>query len=431
MSNLLTFITNSNRRLPLINLLMAFMIIFATKLFWFDLRVIFRPLLFRDNIFWFFLTYALTLTPFIALFLLLGIRRAFRDPIILAFGALNVYGLVLGLIMGNSIQLILQDCFKLMLLPAGYLAYQETALRLNLGKLLNTLAWCMTSLQVLRVMLFLSPLAEKLLFGGVLDLFPFCVFYSRFLRSNKSFPSYWALAAMASLLLVGIGQKRTIIICLMGIIGFMPLLRGIDLRGLYRASLMAALLVVVALTPHTSRFDFSVFEDMLIAIKAKQAITKPTHDEKQPKLQLSAARAQRLENETIRLREYKDAFNTLGQNGGWAYFTGLGSGAVFRSWKQEHTGEEMHHTIHLSPLAGWYRYGVFGVLIFVALFILPWRLPSRSHRGLLPSSDIWAMKCYLIASLVSSLAIYGVYDDLFFGVFLSALVNPSNRQAAN
>lgn len=391
-----------NSRLPLQGVLLAFLAIFASKIVWFDLRTLYNQLLFRENIFWFFLAYSVALAPFIVFYFFAGPKRLIKYDVVLVFLGVNIYGSILGIVLGNDPQLIAQDGFKLLFLPAGYLAYRATHQYVDLGRLLAGLAWVVLAYQLIRLIFYASHIPTTFLFGRVIDVFPLAYFLARYATANKKFDLYSLLPALISFMAVTAGQKRTVAVSSLVVIIFimMGYWRVIRIRTI--GGVLIAVLVFVY-WPGSAMWQSSVMR----SIKRPHSLAEVA-----------------VERELVRVREVKDTLQRMREGGALAYLAGLGHGAQYRSWRHAVTKSDLHHTVHITAMAGWFRYGVLGLIFYAYLITQPLLVRVRRIANQGDGGQRWqiiALKAYWVAAIVASATTYCIFDDLFLGVFLGVL----------
>jgi hypothetical protein len=101
--------------------------------------------------------------------------------------------------------------------------------------------------------------------------------------------------------------------------------------------------------------------------------------------------------------------------------TGRGFGATFI----DVTGKD-NSTVHISPIALWYQYGIFGLVFFLALFLIPLQLmfirPRMSFE-----TKVWCLVA--LGSISQTLSLYTFFQDPIIWISL-ALITAEYKNVA-
>jgi hypothetical protein len=391
--------------------LFAVAFVFASRSMWYDLRLIHRELLDPDRLRVLFLVYALGMLPFIVTILSSDIVALLTKRPVWFFVALAWYGLVPALIYRNSSIYILQDLFKLSLFPAGYLGYRLARKRLDVKKFVIFLGVSILLFEVARFFIHLQARGPgaALVYGTIIDVIPVAVFFSLALCSTGLLRLPYLALTVVSLVMSLVGQKRTVLACFIllgGYLIFSTFRKNGAFVVLVGLALISGVVVLVA--------SGTVGSDLEIDVFRRIAATDLRMD-------LGAS--------SLRFEEAMVALERLEQGGPSALLFGYGHGATFQIWHPVR-GVETVHSMHFTVAAMVFRYGLFGLVFFCALFFGVCRLILR-RSSLDASPDGTAVtltgKGYLLSALVACFLMFGFVDDLLCGIFFGLVEDGTRR----
>jgi hypothetical protein len=101
--------------------------------------------------------------------------------------------------------------------------------------------------------------------------------------------------------------------------------------------------------------------------------------------------------------------------------TGRGFGATFI----DVTGKD-NSTVHISPIALWYQYGIFGLVFFFALFLIPLHLMFMQPRMSFVTK-VWCLVA--LGSISQTLSLYTFFQDPIIWISV-ALITAENKNIA-
>lgn len=379
------------------------LVIFASKVVWYDLRIVFPTL--RGNVFRMLLTgQALALLPFIFLGMTQGLGSVRRSWTVCSYLFMIVLGTVVAVLQGIDYPaFVAQDVIKLLFVPAAFGLIWFDPPR-SLGSFLLKIADIVFAFQVVKVFCFLLLYHGRmgLYYGGVMDTFPFCVYAARYCTKVSGSTMRDGILAGASMLILVAGQKRTLF-AIIAAVGVYLMLRNVN-RVLQKPSMYLGGLVFMA---GAALFSGTILE--IVEARLARVIVKTVETDNM------------IEN-SARLREISIIDYEMDLSDSLTHIFGFGHGASFDDdIGDEVTGETLTHSVHFTPYAMYLRYGYVGWGFFAIMVLGTFFAKERwdgqwSHR-----EDILAIKSFGIAAILSSGAIYGLMDDMFLGFGLGAL----------
>jgi len=386
--------------------------VFATRTAWYDTRVIFESLLYSASMRKVFIVYALCLIPFV-LIALPGAKYLLKSKLIAAYAILNFYGIILAAIYQNPGIYALQDVFKMTLVPVGFLLvwYDPPP---SANQLLERLAKIIFGYQIVKFAIYLVWFRTSygFVYGGVTDLFPVTFFAARaFSGTTRTGPRDITMALM-SLTLIGLGQKRTLAVCVAVILlYYLVTYFGHVLRRAWPYLAGAGCLIGSLLFGH--QLNNVVNSNQFRRI-----------------LQTNVAAS--IGQESKRGREVRIVYEDLQDHGWLGLVFGIGHGAVYEEEVANVvTGEVVTHTVHFTPAAMHLRYGLLGFAVygFTVLHLLFYR--GSPVDGWISQTSLSALRAFGLCTFVCSLAIFGLIDDLMVGsiIGITMLSRHKSRRA--
>lgn len=377
--------------------------VFASKVVWYDLRIVFPAL--RGDVFRILLTaQALALIPFIGLAFWKGLGSMRRSWIVNVYLAMTVFGGLVAYIQGIEYpSFVAQDVIKLLFIPTAFAMVWIDPPR-TLGSFLVRMADVIFTFQVLKIMTFVVLYHGRmgLYFGGVMDTFPFCVYAARYCTKATGSVTKEGFLAAASLMVLVVGQKRTILVIIVAVAGYLVL------RNLGRVMQKPApYLGGLALLAGAAFFSGPILEFM----EARFARVIVTTIETDKAIENSA-----------RLREIDIIDHIMRDADSTTHIVGFGHGAAFDDdVGDDITGETLTHSVHFTPYAMYLRYGYIGWAFFGLTVVATLLASEKTDNRWSFREDILAIKSFGIATVLSSITLYGLVDDMFVGFGLGAL----------
>jgi hypothetical protein len=378
--------------------LLVAVLVYTNKVLWYDLRIILESL--RGDSFRSILAVqGILLMPFIAASLLGGVRLLARSRIVMLYPLMVVYGLLINAIHGVEYPIFaLQDLFKFMFLPTGFLLAWLSPPD-TVDRVLKFLAHVILLFLVVKILLFLAYYHSqyRLYYGGVLDVFPFCYFFANFCSGRKAGRTKNGMLAAASLLLVALGQKRTVFIIAMSAICYV-LVRSRRTVGKNLAVYVAAIGIVAT----------------VVGFRQPLAEMAGVHFQRIVTARLDST----IGEDSARFREVVLVWELHRASSWSARWFGFGHGAAFDDEVPDLHGETLTHSVHFTPAAMLLRYGYVGVAFYVLLAAGVLFAPERATSTWLTATDVLVMKSFALTAVLGSLVLYGLVDDMLVGVFL-------------
>jgi hypothetical protein len=382
-------------------LALACLLIFASRVVWYDLRIILPEV--RGNLRLLFAAYSVCLVPFVGLAYFGALRHVVMSKLMLLLHLVIIYGVVLAIVFGSIDHgYFVTDIFKLMFVPTAFVLFCARP-PVRLERFLERLAQAILIYQVLRVGVFLTLAPGVLYYGGVTDMFPLCYYLNCFMQRQRKNELKGIAGVVSALALIVLGQKRTLLVASVAVICYASFrnrksvsqrisvylfFAGVIIAGSYLAKYIETLA------------DFGFF--------TRVATTE-----------FDTA----LEGESSRQREVRDVFTTLEDSGAWAFVLGHGHGATFeREDPDPLTGEVILHSVHFTPAAMHLRYGILGWVFYLSLCVAVMFAKESVFPPFASSKDILIMKTYGLAAIMCSITMYGLVDDMIIGAFLAAMV---------
>ncbi len=377
-----------------------FLSISGSKLFWYDFRTIVsdgRIELLSQS----FLIYSVSLLPFILYFIYSQYYTLVKQKLILYIFAVNLYGLLLAITLGECNIFLIQDVYKFLFIPAGFgLASFLYRRGCDIERVLRITIIVMSLFALARLTVHATLKDGGMIFGTVHDVI--LIGYSIVeLLSGKSILGF--LGGLVVLPSVLVGQKRTLVLIafILIIIYLLKIINEKKGRVIVRALLSIMLFVgggyvVSSYVDYNYKRVQSTFDtfDTDVGVDSK------------------------------RLREVKVAYQEIRNNSDLAFITGLGSGAYFVDPVHNPvSGEILVHSIHVTPVAMIFRYGIVGAVLYVAIILSIFVLLYVNRQGISGVSNkmFFVILSYLIGSVIMSFTIYGLVDDIFIGFFIGIL----------
>ncbi len=379
-------------------LLLALCTVFASRILWWDLRTISRGFFSPSVVRVIFTAYALSLIPFmIFYFLKIGKRALYYRPIVF-YILINYYGLMLAFINQNNLLYTFQDIFKLFWLPTGFLAYTFAKKYLDKDDFLLRFAVIMLVMEIFR--LIVHAQYGKIRYGMIYDMIPFIVFTYYTFPGHKLINKQYAMLSLFSIILIIIGQKRSLAFCIA-----LSSIVIISLRWRYVPFYIILILLFVNLPiAWYSLSDLGNFIDE--NLKRLTLIPTKTED----------IQEHRLFEEVYIVKEVMAESNLFDQ------IFGKGHGATF-TYHHVIRGELVVHSVHFTPIAMVFRYGIVGVIFYLYLFGLFLYYFFRVFRTKQSKRQSYAIIAviYIGISFVGAITHYGFVDDILVGVMFGIL----------
>jgi hypothetical protein len=389
--------------------LLACMTVFASRVAWYDLRIVVTSLQFAMQPL--FAVYVVCLAPFVVYAYLSGGTWLAKSGLLLLFHLVLLYGWAIFVIVGEGeADYALQDTVKLTFIPAAFFLVIASTPR-RAGWVLGSLAVVIMGYQVLRILAFSYLAPGFFYFGGVTDAYPVCYWLAKVSKDRSERISQNALMLLLALGLAVIGQKRTLLAAFACVLAYTLLrsLGGLVTRPTLQVAALGGAVVAVALVCSMGDLGDTQFFDRVRKTDVREMLTE----------------------ETSRQMEVRDVYNHLVDRGWKACLTGLGHGATFeREEASKATGATVIHSVHFTPAALHLRYGLVGWVLYAAVACSVLLAREPAGNGFTTSADYLAMKNYGVAAFVSSFAMYGLVDDMLVGMSLGIFAVAKAKQRA-
>jgi hypothetical protein len=243
------------------------------------------------------------------------------------------------------------------------------------------------------------------LFGTVTDLFAFSFFTSCFLFKRGRVKLTYFVLMSACFTLSVIGQKRTVLVCLVIVIYYL-------LYSRFPKNVIFVIVMGISLVVFSGLYaNRDSLRQVLVEVGlGKLAVTDVGVD---------------IGLQSFRFNEIVAVFDNLSDSGAHSFLIGKGSGATFEMGvAHPRTGETVFHSIHFSPGAVIYRSGIFGLFVYLYLFFylfLNGALKEGDDFLDFNTCSAFAMKAYALGAFASSFVLFGFVDDLLLGVFCGVI----------
>lgn len=390
------------------------LVLFATKVFWTDLRILnhdisgnpYRAML---------VVHTALLAPFIVYGLWAGRREIKMSYTVWAFGLITAIGAI-GMATQESVRWTsaLQDVARLTFIPAA-IALTLIDPPQHIGRFLDRLAIAVLAMIFAKVSLFLLHGSDTgyLYYGSIFDAFPFCVFAARYCRADgRSLRLYSTLAAI-SLVIVVVGLKRANFGVVSVATAFLLVCHW---RSLWSHRVRFSLGVVAVVTS----IGFSAEIAQSIDSRLTREATPPD------------AKGRATE---VRIHELRAIGDTIADGDPIQQLFGFGHGATFVGLPSYDTGETVKHTVHFTPAALAFRYGPAGLVfltvltagLFMPVLKRDFAIGRRVDTTWMTASDAIALRTFAVGSLASSAMEFGFVDDMLVGFAIGVLLVDRQR----
>lgn len=382
----------------------VFLIIFLSRIVWYDLRTITAALSESSDLVLYFTIWSVFLLPFLSYYIIKGFRleKYYWLPnglLLLAF-----YSTVTGMLWDNSLNYILQDLYKFLFIPAVIYATYSLPGRISTSSILTFTASTILFYYCIRIVIFLFfNSAGRVYYGTPQDLFAVCVNLAILLSFRKNLPISKTIGKLGFMSVLSIiGQKKTIAIGLVFL--FMMAIVKSVLRVNVRLLLLLSFFLV--LTGGTVFWLTSTS-----SIDVNRYINADVQNE--------------LGEDSSRRIEVAVALDALGDSE-LGYVVGLGGGVVFNVPRIYDgrlvvaTTHSMHNTI-VTQLS---RYGVFGGLAYGSILLIGlfWIIRNRNSNNVERAMLVNVAISYKVVAFMASFVIYGVMDDILLGLIAGLIL---------
>jgi hypothetical protein len=377
-----------------------------SRIFWYDFRLLLDNL---STINLIFIAHAILLFPFIAYFFAKKIRYASSNTIIIIFLSAALISLVTGLAFHNDLKYLIGDTYKFTFVPFGMLIGMSVFKDNYHMEFFDNLFKFSMIFLILKYVFFVYNKGEvlALMYGNTYDLYPFFFLLAAFV-TQKKINILSLLVFFVVFFVIFSGQKRTLVL----ILTLSPLL----------------ILFLTRFSKKSIKFNIGYVIILLITylflVQTEEGVF----------MRLIGTNLEHtIGAESKRMEEVKTVINALSENyPGISIAFGAGSGATY----EYHTphgkfGYTETHTVHFTPAAIYYRHGLLGVLLSLILVIYTVLVIMKSKEII--KKDRYAALCsmMLLSLLISAISMYGVIDDILFGILLSILTLKINQSYAN
>lgn len=396
-------------------------IVFVTRALWYDFRVLEAPEDRRGMLASWTLAWSIALLPGLLAACLLTLKSRSVGLIPAIAILLSTHALVTGLTFGNSKFYIAVEIFQYMLPAAGFILASQFCNSREAIALLLVIAITVAALDFIKFLYFFSATEfSKMRHGNFYDTIPLIAFAA---TSYCGYRLHWSVkACLASAwFLATLGQKRTLLI-----IAFV--ITSLGAWTSLNRTRTVAVLVVAAIVPAlwiasiaasganpALTYRLTVLLPMQIQSAAETFSEDPAtagQEKSQPAAQHRIA---------TRVDEARQLIRTLNEEP-WRYLVGFGGGATFK-WQNVDGwhGEQVRHSVHLTPLAMIYRHGLLGlaaylILIAYGLITIVRAIRSTSNLDILTLAAFCLL--YKFAAASASLFSFYLVNDLIYGLLL-------------
>lgn len=371
-------------------MVLVFLVLFSTKLIWYDFRTI-NPGNSATLLYWSFLVYSILLCPFILWLLAKNIRPLLGSKLILSFFLINIYGVIIFFWHQNASIFVAQDVYKLMFFPAGFAAamyLRESSL--GFDRVFKWLLGYLFLFALIRLVIHVLASTHPIVYGTTHDILLISYAASLLWANPLLILNFVVLIA-----LVGMGQKRT----LYALFIFNYLYSFVYFSSV-KNYLKTATIGIASVSIFFCGYAFYKNYDVEIFKRVGNVSTSIQSD---------------IGIKSKRLREVVAGFDRMGESSSMPYFFGLGSGAFFFDPVDNPvTGVSIVHSFHFTPMAFYFRYGVFG--IFFVIYLYANIMKVVLYKKLTDNNRLnFILKAVAMSSVIMSFIVYSVVDDILLG----------------
>lgn len=362
----------------------AFMLVYLSKILWYDLRIYSaRGALGQVDTGLFFIIWAVLLLPFVCYFLLKIPPREFKRPIFLYYFFYVICSVVTGILYQNSFKELFGDVYKSAFIPAGIGLYFFCR-RLN-KDFETTLFIILAAYIFVRFLLFFSLVSSisQLYYGVIYD----SIFMGLLFSSARHETRYFSFVFQKKFrLILGVfvilGQKRFVLGALIAFLGL-------------RFNAWITILIFAIFS-----FTFLIFAGDIFEALSTTRIGR------------NLALTEILESEYRRVAEIQTGFNAWTSNLSTVMF-GRGYGTSIEVYSLQDQYWETIYSIHNSQIATLVRSGLIGLTLMLLILGYGIRGLTQGQRRL--------ESAILLSVFFSSLLIYTFMDEILVGYFLAAI----------
>lgn len=400
--------------IPLAGYLAALICLAAplSRIAWYDYRVIAvyagnEPTLVR----WFFYLFSGLLLPPVLLWTMRVGRTLKVKRLLVSILLIALLGAALGMLHGNAVVYTVGDSYKWFGFAAAYFVGYALANHGSADSLLRWACWLGVAFAAWRVVMFAYAFPSNFgfVYGTAQDVFLVLTLAALALRAPSL--SMGMLLALA-VPLVLLGQKRAVLGVLLLILPACVYWIRHAPHARWLVTFVAfGVLAIGALTVSVTDAQQMVSQRMFRRL---------TETDWQAKVQLEDGRA----------REARHVLDQIRSAPSYTWLLGQGSGATF-SIVDGRTGyPTRRHTIHITPLALYFRYGLPGIMLYFWLVgTIGWRFVNDIVRRRHATDAFYVTSsCYLMASVAISVVIFGLLDDPLAGLCLGYVTSTTTRR---
>lgn len=312
------------------------------------------------------------------------------------------WGFLFGFYYKNDPVYIFGDSYKFLIFVSGIYISRfliDEKYELKFLKLLEIVCISGLLFSIFRFLMFHSKFTSNVgfIYGTTQDIFlVFSCFVLYFFRKNLISIGLIVL----SLTLLILGQKRSVLLLLLI---FLPILicfldfKKLTFQKAFKSILFLIILILsLLITLNSGDFLFNKY------------FVRITNTDWQDKIALKDGRSE----------EIQYVFYKFSSNDSIFYLTGFGSGAEYSKFVRGYHADV--HSIHVTPVALFYRYGIVGLFLFIYFAILIvkyfWSfLFSGKFRK--KFNVIYVLFLfYSVSSFIMSFVVFGFFDDILSGL---------------
>ena len=349
--------------------------VYASKATWYDLRIPFESL--RGDSFRVILAlYASLLLPFIAFGFLRGATLFLRQSTLLCFAVLCLYGATINLVRGVEVPVfVVQDLCKLAFIPTAFLLVfidRPASCDQMLRRLADVVLVYL--LAKILIMLLYYHGSFGLYYGGVVDLYPFCYYGAKYCETGRGKPLLAGQLALLALTVAALGQKRTVLVAAAVVACYLLATRWKRLLNRPTTYIVASVALVSAAP--------------LLGSGCRDRFTQvpPCGP---------AARSDNLRRGYVPHGRgpYRDG-DPAGTRGSGLVLRHGARAAAFENDAVDPHGDGLTHSVHFTPAAMLLRYGLAGVVFYLALAWAAIMPRAKASSRWMTQGDITVMRCY-------------------------------------
>ena len=390
----------------------AIMVIFFSKISWYDIRTIYSRIGDHLSIAGGLKYWAVALAPFLTLSALYVFRRSFFSAFPVVFILLCLHALITGVLLGNDLAVIVQEIFKYAYMVVAFMISERVLRTVRPFTAVKFMCDLVVFFVFARLAVFLWMAGTSITFvwGTPNEVLPMAVLTAFYLYGQTPVRSVlkqkWSFGA---LLLSLYGQKRTLALCAALAVA-MAVLNTFTRLKLGRLFIIVLVLAGIGTSA--------------LLLLGPDSFKRYTNTDIEYETSGESRRATEIELVINKFRA-EPAMLLVGYGGG--------ATLILPTDIPVQGGDAEIHSIHNTVSAMILRHGILGLFIYLvtAFYGIFWCLRLRSTDT--PETKILktTMLIYKVLAFVASIFIYSVVDDMALAVMAAIIYKERRNEATN